>query len=194
METKKLIPNKITPFLFKNKKGAVSFFLRLLLLFSLWFVIYNIILKPDRIIDRPVTNFITASVAVLINNISPPEAQVTWMEDKQAGGRDYLMREGKKVFGIYDVCNGIDLMFIYVGILFLLPYSLKRKIIFSIGGIIAIILANIIRVFLLYYIYKDYRSMFDVSHHYLFTLLIYVLIFYGWLLFIKKGNLNEKSS
>jgi exosortase/archaeosortase family protein len=194
METKKLIPNKLAPLLYKNKKGAVSFFLRLLLLFSLWFIIYNIILKPDRIIDRPVTNFITASVVVMINSISSPAEQVTWIEDSNAASRDIIVKNGQKVFGIHDICNGIDLMFIYVGILFLLPYSLKRKLIFSAVGILAIILANILRVFFLYYIYRDYRSMFDVSHHYLFTLLIYALIFFGWLLFIKKGNLNEKSS
>ncbi len=171
-------------------KRIFYFFIQLFALFSIWFICYNLLLKPPRVIDRPLTNFITGSVVKCINFLSPSTPAISWSENKDRSCAN-LVQNGYPVFGIYDVCNGIDLMFIYVGIIMLLPYPFKRKLIFSIGGVIAIILANIIRVCSLYFIYVYQRTAFDFSHHYLFTLLMYVLIFYGWILFIKKGKTNE---
>lgn len=166
------------------KKAMTFFFIRLSILFTIWFFVYTLFLAPRRTIDRPVTNFITIAATKCINIVSPSQA-LTWIEH-QDNHKNYLIKNNEEVFGIFDVCNGIDLMFIYIGIIALLPYPIKRKIIFSIGGIITIILANIVRVCSLYFIYVYQKSAFEFSHHYLFTILMYVLIFYGWLLFIKK--------
>jgi len=175
-----------------NKK-VTGFFIRLFILFSLWFVCYTIILRPGRIIDKPLTNFLTTAVVKSINIISPSTEPISWIENPERPCT-HITRNGVAIFDIFDICNGIDLMFIYMGVLFLLPYSLKRKIIFSIVGVAAIVVMNIIRISSLYYIYIYQRSAFDFSHHYLFTLLMYVLIFYGWLLFVKKSNIHGQKS
>jgi len=184
---------------FKNSKGepifnkkVTTFFIRLFLLFSLWFVLYTILLRPGRVIDRPLTNLLTASVTKLVNAVGPSSTTIAWVENP-VRPCTHLTKDNRAIFDIFDVCNGIDLMFIYLGVLFLLPYPLKRKIIFGIGGIVAIIAMNIIRICSLYFIYIYQRSAFDFSHHYLFTLLMYVLIFYGWLLFVKKSKGYEQS-
>jgi exosortase/archaeosortase family protein len=177
-----------------KNKNILRFFLKLLALVSAWFVFYSLILKPGRIIDRPVTNFVTNAAVHIINTVSPHTPPLSWQEEPVHRDKNYLIKERRQVLGIHDACNGIDLMFIYIGIIILLPYSAKRKLIFSAGGIVAIILANIIRVCLLYYIYKYHSAAFELSHHYVFTILMYVLIFYGWLLFIKKDKPNEQSS
>jgi exosortase/archaeosortase family protein len=174
-----------------NKK-ITSFFIKLFLLFSLWFICYTIFLRPGRIIDGPLTNFLTVSVTKCINILSPAES-IGWMEDP-ARPCTHLTKNGTAIFDIFDICNGIDLMFIYLGVLFLLPYPLKRKIIYGAIGVVAIVTLNIIRICSLYFIYVHHRSAFDFSHHYLFTLLMYVLIFYGWLLFVKKSRTYEQSS
>jgi exosortase/archaeosortase family protein len=177
-----------------KNRSILFFFIKLLVLVTAWFVLYAIFLRPDRIIDRPLTNFITNAATNIINIVSPNTAPLSWQEEPVKKEKNVLIKEGKKVLGIQDACNGIDLMFIYVGIIILLPYSAKRKIIFSIAGIVIITLANIARVSILYYIYRYHNAAFEFSHHYFFTILMYVLIFYGWLLFIKKGKVNEQSS
>ena len=178
----------------KGKSNMLYFFLKLLLLVSAWFVIYNIFLKPNRTIDRPVTNFITNAAVYIINLASPNTPPLSWHEEPVRKDKNILIKEGRGVLGVQDACNGIDLMFIYIGIIILLPYSAKRKLLFSLGGIGAIIMANIIRVCCLYYIYRYHNAAFNFSHHYVFTILMYVLIFYGWLLFIKKPKPDEQSS
>jgi exosortase/archaeosortase family protein len=164
------------------------FFIKLAILGTLWFFAYHLTLKPARVIDRPLTNFLAATVTKGINILSPNNPEIIWQET--ATSCTNLMQNGKKVFGIWDVCNGIDLMYIYVGIIILLPYSARRKLVFSVVGVVAIILANIIRIGALYFIYVYHRTAFDFSHHYLFTILMYMLIFYGWLLYTKKGFLK----
>jgi exosortase/archaeosortase family protein len=171
--------------LLNDKKVIVFFFLRLSLLFSIWFFVYSLFLKPPRYIDKPVTDVISAGVVKSLNFFIDDDSKVSWTNELTPAGGNALMQFDKKVIGIYDVCNGVDLMFIYISILFLLPFSLVRKIVFSIVGIVVITLANILRVCLLYYIYIHYQNAFDFSHHYLFTILMYLLIFYGWILFTR---------
>jgi len=172
-----------------NRKIVVQFFLKLFLLFTAWFFAYTLFIGPSLILDSPLTNFITISVVKLINFLTPSPTPVVWDVSAVSYG-DYIMQNGVRILNVGHKCNGIDLMFTYISIIVLLPYPnpLKRKILFCIGGIIAITLANIIRVSALYYIHVYQKAAFDFSHHYLFTILMYVLIFYGWLLFIKNKS------
>lgn len=163
----------------------IKFFLRFFVLITSWFVCYNLLLKPARIIDKPLTNFLAKTVVKSVNYIASPNPPLAWVENK-ADKCAYFTQNNKDIFAVFDYCNGIDLMFIYVGIIFLLPYTFKRKIAFSMGGLIAINIMNIIRIACLYLIYVYNRNAFYFSHHYLFTLVMYLLIFYGWLLYTKN--------
>lgn len=170
------------------KKQILRFLIRFTLLFLAWHITYGQFLSPAGVIDRPLTNFISQSVVKCINFLNLSPFDLTWVED-HVNHRNFLIQNNNKVFSIFYSCDGINLMFTYVSILLLLPYPFKRKIAFSLCGIVAIIAANIIRCTALYLIYVYHNSTFNFSHHYLFTLLIDLLIFYGWLLFIKKKKI-----
>jgi len=167
------------------KKAITLFFIRLALVFTLWHITYAFLLAPQRIIDKPLNNILTVSVVSGINLISPTKPDITWLPYKNRNG-SLLIKNNKAVFGIADNCNGLNLMFTYVTVIFLLPYPLKRKLIFSCAGLAIIVAANILRILALYYIYVYHNAIFDFSHHYLFTILLDILIFCGWLLFIQK--------
>lgn len=167
------------------KKAIIRFFVALSLLFTAWLCLNFFVLKPTRFIDRPLTNLITIASMKMINLFSPPGSAFSWAENADKMG-SHIIQHNKTVFGVGDMCNGTDLMFTYVSVIVLLPYSLKRKIAFSIGGILVIFMANIIRITALYFIFIHVNKFFDFNHHYLFTLLMDLLIFYGWLLFIKQ--------
>lgn len=181
----KKINNNIT--IPQNRKLAINFILSLFILYTIWFFLYNLLLKPTLFIDRPLTNFISVAVVKCINLFSPTIAPIAYIENSNEHGFS-LIKDNASILQIGHKCNGIDLMFTYVSIILLLPYpnSVKRKIMFCFVGIIALVIANIMRICALYYISVYQHNAFDFSHHYLFTILMYVLIFYGWLLFIKK--------
>jgi exosortase/archaeosortase family protein len=173
-----------------KRTSLLAFFLKLFVLIIIWECSYHFILKPAGLPDKPLTNTITSGVTNSINLFSSASSVYTWFRN-DAMTADYLLKNGKLVFFIADDCNGLSLIVIYLGFIILMPYSIKRKIIFSIGGIIVLTIANIIRCSLLYWIYKAHPDMFDFNHHYLFTILMYLLIFYGWILFTKKGKIDE---
>ena len=77
-------------------KQVRYFFIKLAILASIWFVCYRIILRPIRVIDRPLTNFLTASVAKCVNVISPGTSSLTW---RQSPDKDcsYLIQDGRQV-------------------------------------------------------------------------------------------------
>lgn len=175
-----------------RKRPIAAFFISLFLICSVWFLVYNLLLYPGRVIDQPLTQFIAAASAKIINFFSPKDMPVTeWVNDRNHPGT-LLLQNGKRVFGIMDACNGIDLMFIFSAVIILLPNAIWRKILFLSLGNVLLIVFNIFRIVGLFFIFRYNRSMFDFSHHYLFTLLMYVLIFTGWILFIKN-RLHEKS-
>ncbi len=169
-------------------KSTRNFLLKLVVLFIAWELAYIFILKPIRIPDRQLTIFITGIVTWCINLFPGPD--LSWVESHYYPACQ-LIRNGKPVFAIVDSCNGLDLFLIYLSIIWLLPYPAKRKLIFSIAGIIGIIIVNIIRCVALYWIYRTHPNLFEINHHYLFTILIYLFIFYGWVLFTKTGK-DEK--
>lgn len=175
-----------------RKRPVAAFFISLFLICSTWFFVYNLLLYPGRVIDQPLTQFIAAVSAKVITFLSPAGMPVTeWVNNMQHPGT-LLIQNGKRVFGIMDACNGIDLMFIYSAVIILLPNTIRRKLLFLLLGNVALVIFNIIRIVGLFFIFRYSRGMFDFSHHYLFTLLMYALIFAGWILFIKN-RLHEKS-
>ena len=169
------------------KKAIVLFFIQLVLAFTAWYYIAGTFLKKERIIDQPLTNFITIAVVKSINLISPPATAVTSRPSLRTPGNN-LVLNNKTVVAIYDSCNSIDLMFTYVIVILLLPSTIKRKIAFSLGGIAVITFVNIIRIIALYYIYRFQKEAFSFSHDYLFTILMDILIFWGWLMFVNKKS------
>jgi len=182
-------PGKSTSLL--NKK-LLFFFLKLFALVIIWECGYCFILQPARVPDKQLTNIITSGVTKCMNLFSPSSSTYTWV--RYAGKEydaDYIYKNGKAAFIIADTCNGLSLMAIYVGFIILMPYPIKRKIVFAVSGVIVLTIANIIRCGLLYWIYRRHPGMFEFNHHYLFTILMYLLIFYGWILFTKGGKFNE---
>ncbi len=166
------------------------FFMKLTCLVTTWELVYHYILKPARIPDKVLTDLITSGVTAGINFFFNTSSHVSWIADAVLPA-NIIKHHGRSIFYIYDVCNGLDLIVIYLGFIILLPASLKRKIAFTLGGIAALIIANIIRCILLYWIYTHYRQGFEMNHHYVFTFLMYLVIFCGWILFTKKEQINE---
>jgi len=179
----------------KLNAAIKKFFIRLVILIVAWQLLYNFVLKPTTVPDKILTKTTTMGAMACINTFLPVNPSIT-MDSVYYGGNDgyHLMQGNRIVFVIADACNGLDLFVIYVGLIVLLPYyQLRRKIIFIIGGLVVLLFANIMRVTLLYWIYFYHRPSFQINHKYIFTLLLYLIIFCGWLLFTKKGFKDEKS-
>lgn len=176
---------------FKNVNRRLKLFILKLFIFIVsWEALYVFVLKPVRIPDKYLTTQLTKAVTFSLNIFA--SGKHSWMPEP--GKASCLIQKGgRTVLVIFDDCNGFDLFIIYLAFILLLPYPFKRKLLFSLGGLLAIFIGNVFRCIGLYGLYAHYRQMFEFNHHYVFTIIMYLIIFYGWVLYTKKPLQYERS-
>jgi len=96
-----------------------------------------------------------------------------------------IYRNGEKTLKVADPCNGLELMVLYGGFIFCFPGVLQRKAGFLLAGWALILLLNILRCMLLVLIFVYYRKYLDFSHHFVFTFIVYMAIFWLWYRFTR---------
>ena len=107
---------------------------------------------------------------------------------------DFLNKDGRKIVGIADACNALELYILYIGFLFAFPIErkkTKRIIFFLISGVLIIYIANIIRLAALASMNMHRISAVDMAHHYVFKMIVYALIFGLWILFTRQRANHE---
>ncbi|UEG49900.1 exosortase/archaeosortase family protein [Ferruginibacter lapsinanis] len=174
-------------------KEIKSFFIKVVVFIIAWQLLYNLVLLPANIPDHFLTKITAHATVFSINDILRVTPTVTVGEFPIQERAIPIMENKRIILYIADGCNALDLMVIYLSIILLLPYyTWRRKMAFSIGGVIVINIANIIRCTLLYWVYRYHNPMFELNHKYIFTILLYLVIFCCWILFTRKGFNREK--
>jgi len=174
-------------------KNLKSFFLKIFVIIICWKLLYHFVLIPIRIPDNFLTNTITAGVAWLSSLLNIMGSDVSWTKHPfNVISADGITLNGQCIFLVDDTCNGLEIMLIYTGIIAILPkYALSRRLLFIVAGLIALIICNIGRCTALLWIYTYHKPIFDFNHHYVFTFVMYIIIFMGWMLFTKKQVEDE---
>jgi exosortase/archaeosortase family protein len=92
-----------------------------------------------------------------------------------------------KIIGIADPCNALDIYVLYIAFLLCFKGMWKRKATFILLGVPYIFLLNIVRCAVIAWLNINYRGWVEISHHYIFTSALYLLVFHLWVLYTKKG-------
>ena len=167
---KNVIPENIRPFI-----------IRAAILIIVWELLYNFVLRPSGIPDDQLTRIVQVGAMKLLSlfytNIGEDE--------------NVIILNGSRAVSIARQCNGLELIVLYLGFIFCLPSNPKRMILFGIIGVLVIYILNIIRTALLAAMYEINHSMTDFAHHYVFKIIIYAVVFLGWVLYMKKPKQHE---
>jgi exosortase family protein XrtF len=170
-----------------------KFILRALGILFSWKIVYLLFLLPTRVLDKPLSFAVAKGSALLLNFCSKTTAYTVKNENGQGSigygtgivemplSNIYFYRQ--VVLSIEDGCNGLELLVLYAGFIVCLPATLRRKLLFIGIGMILIFLVNVLRCAGLVYLVIYYPKYVDVSHHYIFTFLVYGFIMGLWLLF-----------
>lgn len=181
-------------------RPVLIFFLKAFALFVVWKAFYIFFLFPTRALDRPLTGFIGASTASMLNVGSGPvhyraveAGDTSQVDDKRVVSTAMdIRRDGRQTLRIADACNGLELMVLYAGFIFCFPAPAGKKLRYIPLGILLIMGMNILRCTALVWIFIHYNKYLDFSHHFLFTFLIYGLIFLLWFLFTKNLRSHDR--
>ncbi len=160
----------------KQGRRASRFLTRALLLFVGWQALYHLVLQPWGQPDALLTRTVLAGTLRLLQ---------LFFADVTLQGNSILINHLPSV-SVADACNGLELIALYLGFILLLPSDGKRMAGFAALGISVIILLNIIRCSALAVLYQHDISTAHFAHKYLFTLIVYAFVFYGWMRYTKK--------
>jgi exosortase family protein XrtF len=166
-----------------------TFLLRAALIYIVWQLLYLFVLSPTRVPDKQLTDFTTLPVAKILSLFYH---EVCIIYSEQLGTRnDVLTINGKKTIAIGDACNALEIYVLYVSFLFCFPGTLRRRLLFVLAGLPYIYVINVVRVVFITYLNIHHKSLVEISHHYIFTIIVYLLVFYLWVLYSKNTRLLE---
>ncbi len=190
----RLIRNKIKSIPDGIKKFGVKAFI----LFIAWKLLYQSILIPIQQPDKWLTETTSLLTSIFLSNsrndgvysvIHYPSEQLS---QYSIISKSIILRNNKKVIGISNACDALELIILYTAFLFCFPLKIKRVLCFSLIGIFVIFVCNLLRcIFISSINLSGHLQLADMAHHYLFKLIMYLLIFFGWVWYCKDINIEK---
>lgn len=165
-------------------KPIRSFLLKSLLVFVVWKLLYHLVLYPVRVPDAQLTH-VTAIITKKLIQIHYPNSIISIEKFNTPLPREILLMNNKKIVGIADGCNGLELYILYVGFLICFPASAKKLLLYSIIGLLTIFVLNNFRSYVITLLNINNSSYSDVAHHYFFKIFIYGVMFLLWVKYTK---------
>ncbi len=102
-----------------------------------------------------------------------------------------LLENAKTILRIYEGCNGINVMIVFVAFILAFSGLSKRGGVFILIGLIIIHLANLFRITMLFWVAKNYENYFYYVHKYVFTAALYVIVLGLWWMWVYKIMKNK---
>lgn len=175
-------------------KQVRVFLFRVLVLSIFWKCLYVFFLIEPKTLDTPLTDGVGQHSAWMLNQLyqSNQFYSKLLVTESQFEGQliiskaSHIYYRSRLVMFIADSCNGLELFILYIIFIIAMPSSLKRKVIFMIGGLMIIHLVNVFRCVGLVALLLYYDEYFNIAHHYIFKMMVYMVIFFLWVWFSKK--------
>jgi exosortase/archaeosortase family protein len=159
------------------KNPIIRFLLSVLVLYILWYLLYDLWLHPNGTVDLLVVDLTIFLSKFLLEHLG----YIVFTGTERVIGVD-----GTGGLWIGDNCDGITLFARFA--IFILAYrgALKAKLVFIFLGILSIELLNVLRVVTLAILDTHSRAWTEFNHSYTFNILIYGYIFSLWMLWVNK--------
>jgi exosortase/archaeosortase family protein len=174
---------------------VVSFLKKAFLLFILWKAVYILFLIPNEIPDAWVVRKLGSSTASVLNlfygsgsfEVKDKRRLKTYGTDQVWVTHSYVFQSGKRaVIGIYQACDGVELMVLTAGFILCFSGPLALKLRYIVIGIVGLFFLNVLRCSLLAMVNLEFPQHFQFAHKYLFNLFVYGFTFLLWLSFVNR--------
>jgi exosortase family protein XrtF len=168
----------------KQQKIIILFFIKAIALYLVWYFLYeNWLIKvgwaDGLIIDNLV--YLNEKTLSLLG-------YTTFVYGHTVG------IDGSHGVYIGTPCNGIDLMALFAGFILIFNGNWKNKLWYIPLGLLIIHLLNLIRVLALTIMAKLAPEYLDFNHKYTFTIMLYGIVFLGWMLWVKYFAVKKSST
>ena len=151
-------------------------------LFVAWTAVYEIWLHPSGKLELWIVEQIGSVTASILSSFG----YALISSDLLAESYSTVGIDGTHGVFISDNCAGISLMALFAGFIIAYPGKPKYKLLLIPFGILTIHIINILRIVGLCLMAKHTPGLFELNHHYTFTIVVYAYIFLLWVIWVNK--------
>ena len=170
----------------KEFKPALLFLFKFLSIYILGNIAYGIYINHYYPQSDPVTQLISNQVSAIISGAgtpvqtmpSPDKATISLIETST----------NRTIVNVFEGCNGINVVIVFLAFLVAYQGTLKRTFIFAMTGLFVIHIFNLARIILLFQQAKNHSPYFYYIHKYLFTAILYFVVVVLWWLWVSRFN------
>jgi len=172
--------------LIKEFKPALQFLGVFIVCYVAMSLVYGLYIESYGEKIDPWTKTVAQQVAMLVTTT---DESVVILDSYHARSCS-LANSGGEVLSVFEGCNGLNVIILFLSFLIAYRGPVKKFIIFAIVGVIIIHVVNLGRVAMLYYVANSFPHFMYFTHKYLFTAIIYAVVFGLWYLWATKYNAN----
>lgn len=182
----------------KLPEAVKRFLIRAAVLFAGWKILYLFILIPSEVPDAWLVKQLGSGTASVLNVVyGTNEFKAVATRRQKVYGSDEVnvtfsnvQKEEKKLIGIYQACNGLELMILYAGFIIAFAGKWRTKLLFVVAGLFGLYIINVLRLVMLGYICIEYPAHFQFAHKYLFNLVVYAFTFLLWVWYVTASKVK----
>lgn len=157
-------------------RPALLFLARFLGVYVIGSLLYGFFIESYGNHPDPATRIVTQHAVVMLN----AKGADVYAEDNPFGPQVLLNDATGTVLRVFEGCNGLNVMVVFVAFIVAFGGPLRKMAWFVLMGLVLIHVANLLRVGLLYVVATRFEEYFYLYHKYLFTAVLYVLVFGLW--------------
>jgi len=174
----------------KEFKPALLFLVKFLGVYFVGNIVYGLYIESFGNLADPMTWWVSEQTVLFLKAVGVNSEILA--DDFAPKVR--LLLDGHSVVSVYEGCNGLNVMIIFVAFLAAYSGNIKRLLWFIPFGLLVIHLMNLSRIVLLFIVAEYYEGYLYFTHKYLFTGAIYVVIlilWYWWIVSLSKTTKDE---
>lgn len=175
-------------FSFSEFKPTFFFLLKFIGIYIVANLLYGMFVTHYEPGPDPITANVAGQTAVVLEVCSWPVEVL----DNEKRPTTELISENKRILSVYEGCNGINVMIIFVAFLVAFGPINKTLAWFIPLGLLILHVINLLRISLLFWVALYRPEAMYFTHKYFFTAILYVVIFVLWMIWVRKFSLMKK--
>jgi exosortase family protein XrtF len=170
---------------FRPTIGFLIKFIGFYLVFSLLYALYVTAYEPA---PDPATEWVTTQSALLLKGAGY-ETSTYRNADRPT---ITILNDGKAVVSVYEGCNGLNVGIIFIAFLVAFGPINRQMAWYAFVGLLVLHISNLLRIVFLFWVALELPDFLYFVHKYLFTAIIYAVVFIMWLVWVWRFVLRRR--
>lgn len=171
----------------KEFRPTIIFLIKFIGIYIIGNLLYGWYITTYHPLPDPLTQWVTEQSSWVLS-------QTGWrtiIVDHPTKPTTTIYYHAKAVVSVYEGCNGLNVVIIFLAFLFAFGPVNKSLGWFAPLGILIIHVSNLLRIILLFFVALYLPGFHYFMHKYLFTAIIYVVVFLMWVVWIKRQSIKS---